>query len=37
MRKFEDKNIQIDINLTDICNDYAWCNLIWNSSIIDNI
>ena len=33
MRNFEDKNIQTDIKLSDICNDNEWSNLIWSKSI----
>ena len=33
MRNFEDKNIQTDIKLLDICNDNEWSNLIWSKSI----
>jgi hypothetical protein len=33
MRNFEDKNIQTEIKLSDICNDNEWSNLIWSKSI----
>jgi hypothetical protein len=34
MRNFEDKNIQTDIRLSDICNENEWSNLTWSKTLL---